>query len=184
MTKFLIILLAIALIICVGLLIRPSFISQKPSDYAQNLPQFDITKNLGGVMKSEGVLYGPTGKVALSFVATMVGEWSGNVGTLKENFTYSNGTEQNREWTITLHDNGRIAVTAPDVIGEGDGVISGNTLMIKYKLQLTKEAGGHVLDVVDWLYLMENGVVINKSEMRKYGVKVAELVANIRPEDM
>jgi len=29
---------------------------------------------------------------------------------------------------------------------------------------------------------MENGTIMNRSEMRKFGVKVAELVATIRPK--
>jgi hypothetical protein len=46
---------------------------------------------------------------------------------------------------------------------------------------LTKDAGGHALNVVDWMYLMENGVIINRSQFRKFGIKVAELVATMRP---
>ena len=52
---------------------------------------------------------------------------------------------------------------------------------MRYKLRLAEDAGGHVLDVVDWLYLMENGTIVNRSQMRKFGIKVAELVASIRP---
>jgi hypothetical protein len=38
-----------------------------------------------------------------------------------------------------------------------------------------------VLDVTDWMYLMENGTIINRSQFRKWGVKVAELIATMRP---
>ena len=41
-------------------------------------------------------------------------------------------------------------------------------------------AGGWVLDVTDWMYLMENGTIINRSQFRKFGIKVAELVATMR----
>ena len=41
----------------------------------------------------------------------------------------------------------------------------------------------HALDVTDWMYLMENGTIMNRSEMRKFGIKVAELIATIRPAD-
>ncbi len=40
---------------------------------------------------------------------------------------------------------------------------------------------GHVLDVTDWMYLMENGTIMNRSQFRKFGIKVAELVATMRP---
>ena len=47
---------------------------------------------------------------------------------------------------------------------------------------LPKDSGGHTLDVTDWLYLAENGAILNRSEMRKFGIKVAELVATMRPD--
>ena len=53
--------------------------------------------------------------------------------------------------------------------------------MLRYKIRLTPEAGGHVLDVIDWMYLMENGTIMNRSQFRKFGIKVAELVATMRP---
>ena len=40
-----------------------------------------------------------------------------------------------------------------------------------------------MLDVTDWLYLAQNGVIVNRSEMRKFGIKVAELVATMRPAE-
>ncbi|MCY4179023.1 MAG: DUF3833 family protein, partial [Litoreibacter sp.] len=49
-----------------------------------------------------------------------------------------------------------------------------------YKIKLAEDAGGHVLDAVDWMYLVENGTIINRSQFRKFGIKVAELVATMR----
>ena len=37
--------------------------------------------------------------------------------------------------------------------------------------------------VTDWMYLVENGTVINRSQFRKFGVKVAELVATMRQRE-
>jgi len=34
--------------------------------------------------------------------------------------------------------------------------------------------------VTDWMYLTENGTVMNRSQFRKFGIKVAELVATMR----
>jgi hypothetical protein len=31
------------------------------------------------------------------------------------------------------------------------------------------------------MYLMQNGTIINRSQFRKFGIKVAELVATMRP---
>ena len=48
---------------------------------------------------------------------------------------------------------------------------------------MAESTGGHVLGVTDWMYLMENGTIMNRSQFRKYGIKVAELVATMRPKE-
>jgi Protein of unknown function (DUF3833) len=157
------------------------FLAQKPADYAAMGPSFDPRVNLGGKMISEGILYGPKGRVVTSFVAEMNGDWQGDHATLTENFRYDSGTVQTRKWVISMGEAGAFTATADDILGLAHGQVSGSTLQMTYRLRLTPAAGGHVLDVVDWLYLTEDGTILNKSEMRKFGVKVAELVATIRP---
>ncbi|WP_240482025.1 DUF3833 domain-containing protein [Ruegeria marisrubri] len=157
------------------------FQSQRSEDYAETTPVFDIRRHLSGPMLAEGVIFGPTGGMSQRFVANMEGVWDGAAGRLSETFRYSSGTEQMREWTLRLGNDGEIIGTAPDIVGEARGRQSGATVMLRYRLRLPDTAGGHVLDVVDWLYLTEDGVILNKSVMRKFGIKVAELVATMRP---
>jgi hypothetical protein len=158
-----------------------SFRAQTPADYAGKGPAFDIRRHLAGPIQCEGVIFGPTGRVASRFVARMEGTWDGTTGTLAEVFHYDSGSVQHRAWTLALHDGGRIVATAPDVVGEGSGRVEGSGVLLRYRIRLTPEAGGHVLDVTDWMYLMENGTIMNRSEFRKFGIKVAELVATMRP---
>ena len=158
-----------------------SFGAQKLEDYRDTGPAFDIQKHLAGPMLSEGVIFGPTGRVAVRFVADMNGDWSGDTGTLSEAFNYASGGTQDRKWFLTMGEEGNFTATADDIIGQAVGRQVGATVQLKYKLRLTEDAGGHVLDVTDWMYLMDNGTIMNRSEMRKFGIKVAELVATIRP---
>jgi hypothetical protein len=60
-------------------------------------------------------------------------------------------------------------------------VQAGPALQLLYRIRMPQGAGGHVLDVTDWLYLMDNGTIMNRSQFAKFGAKVAELVASIRP---
>ena len=159
-----------------------SFWAQKPGDYADG-PIFDIRERFNGPLLCEGVIYGPTGKVTSRFVADFEAHWNGNVGTMTEKFYYDSGTEQNRVWTLTLGNDGRIKAEAPDVVGAGSGQQNGSAVVLNYRIRLTEEAGGHALDVTDWMYLMANGSIMNRSQFRKFGIKVAELVATMRPKD-
>lgn len=158
-----------------------SFRAQSPEDYATTNPEFVLKTHLSGPILSEGLIYGPTGKMTNSFVAKMVGTWEGDTGTLSEEFTYSNGKQQSRKWFLKLGDGNSFTATADDIIGEAHGTVSGSTIKMEYRIVLPEDAGGHTLSVTDWLYLTDNGVIMNKSEMRKFGIKVAELVATMRP---
>ncbi|WP_137109600.1 DUF3833 family protein [Rhodobacter sp. SY28-1] len=158
-----------------------SFVAQAPSDYAGKGPAFDLRRHLSGPLTCEGVIFGPTGRVTSRFVADMTGTWDGTTGTLAEVFRYDSGTVQHRAWTLVLGQDGQITATAPDVEGKGQGRVEGPGVLLRYRIRLTPEAGGHVLDVTDWMYLLDNGSIINRSQFRKFGIKVAELVATIRP---
>lgn len=157
------------------------FRAQRPEDLAGKTPTFDLRRHLDGPLLCEGLIYGPTGRVSSRFVADMEGTWAGDTGTLAETFRYDTGRRQSRQWTLALAPGGTIRATAPDVLGTGTGRVAGAAVQLCYRIRLEPEAGGHVLDVTDWMYLMENGTIMNRSQFRKFGIQVAELVATIRP---
>lgn len=158
-----------------------SFSAQAPDDYRGTDPDFDIRDHLNGAILCEGVIYGPTGRVASRFVADMHATWTGDTGVLSEDFRYDNGSTQHREWTLKVDSAGRITATAPDIIGEGTGEQAGAGVRLDYTIRLPEASGGHVLNAVDWMYLVENGTIINRSQFSKFGIRVAELVATMRP---
>jgi hypothetical protein len=102
-----------------------SFQAQKPQDYDGHGPQFDIRERLNGPITCEGVIYGPTGRVSSRFIADFEASWQGNVGVMKEVFHYDSGSVQNREWKLTLGNDGAIRAEAADVVGVGTGHAKG-----------------------------------------------------------
>lgn len=158
-----------------------SFLAQTPQDYDVSGPQFDLRKHLNGALLCEGVIYGPTGRVTSRFVGEFDAEWQGDTGVMREHFRYDSGNTQDREWRLALDGQGKIEATAADVIGVGQGMQRGSAVQLQYKIRLPESAGSHVLDVVDWMYLAPNGTIVNRSQFRKFGVQVAELVATMRP---
>ncbi len=176
-------LLTLAALVALWLLSRRffGFAAQSVADYAGTRPIFDIRQQLSGPILSEGLIFGPTGRVTSRFVAEMRGEWSGNSGTLQESFTFASGGTQERKWHLEMTGDGSFSATADDIVGTGSGEQRDGVVRLRYRIRLPQEAGGHVLDVTDWLYLMENGNIMNRSEMRKFGIKVAELIATMRP---
>lgn len=170
-----------------GLLIlwtrRFGFPAQKAGDYADETPLFDLRTHLSGPIQCEGVIYGPLGRVVSRFVGDFDASWDGSRGIMREHFRYDSGTTQDREWRLELGDDGAIRAEADDLKGAGHGRQMGSAVHLEYVLRLPREAGGHLLAVTDWMYLAPNGVIVNRSQFRKFGIKVAELVATMRKVD-
>ncbi|TNF21525.1 MAG: DUF3833 family protein [Rhodobacteraceae bacterium] len=161
---------------------RLGFLGQRPEDYAAG-ETFDLRRQLRGPLLCDGVIYGPTGRVASRFTGHFDVRWQGNTGVMDEHFTYDDGSEQRRSWTLTLGNDGGIRARAADLVGEGRGVQMGSAVRLQYRLRLSRDQGGHVLDTTDWMYLAPNGTIVNRSQFRKFGITVAELFATIRPRE-
>ena len=159
---------------------RLGFRGQRPDHYAFQHPSFDLREHLNGRFLCEGVVFGPTGRVASRFAADVEASWQGDAGVMVEHFRYDSGATQDRQWRLHLLEGGRIRAEADDVIGSGTGCATGPTVQMLYRSRLPDDVGGHVLDAVDWMYLLENGTIVNRSQFRKFGFKVAELVATFR----
>ncbi|MEO0774237.1 MAG: DUF3833 family protein, partial [Pseudomonadota bacterium] len=138
-------------------------------------------QHLNGPIKCEGVIYGPLGRVTSRFDADFMASWDGNKGVMAEHFRYDSGNTQDREWRLELGNDGSVKADADDLVGQGVGQQKGSALKLNYKIRLPEEAGGHVLSVTDWMYLTPCGTtIVNRSQFRKFGIKVAELVATMR----
>lgn len=158
------------------------FRGQRIDDFDGTTPVLDPRSRLTGPMLCEGVLYGPTGQVATRFVADMNARWDDDGGVIDEYFRYDSGTTQTRQWRLQLGPDGAVTGEADDIIGQARGRQVGSALVLEYRIRLPESAGAHVLDVTDWMYLGENGTIVNRSQFRKFGIRVAELVATIRPD--
>lgn len=155
-----------------------SFRAQRPKDYAAEQPLVDLPTLLRGEYRAHGLIFDYTGRANTRFTATIVGTFDEAGGTLAERFAYEgSNTVDTREWQIRFTGPETFTATAADVEGPAEGVVAGNAIRMAYRLRLPERAGGHVLDVVDWLYVMEDGTIINRSDMRKFGIKAAELFA-------
>lgn len=159
------------------------FWGQSADDYADEYPQFDMREHLDGAMICEGVIFGPFGRVTSSFEADFDISWDGSTCTIKEEFRYHDGSVQQRQWRIELDGGGGFEAFADDVPGRGRGEMAGPAVLFHYPIKLPEDAGGYTLKAFDCMYLTKNGTVVNRSQFRKFGFRVAELVATIRKKE-
>lgn len=150
-------------------------------DYANKTPKLDIRSYLNGPLEAWGVLYDYSGKADLEFYVTMTGTWQGNTGTLEEHFVYSDGRKDQRTWTITFSDDHHFKATAHDVVGEAKGTQHGNAVNMQYVLNAKRSSGEMItLSMDDWMYLMNDKILINRTKMKKFGLTVGELVITFK----
>lgn len=159
------------------------FYGQSIEDYSESFPTFDIQQQLNGKMVCDGVIFGPLGRVTSTFIAEFDISWDGAHGVMDEMFRYNDGSTQKRQWIITMGENGSFSTEAEDVPGGGRGRQAGMAVQMRYAIRLPENSGGYLLDTVDWMYLTPDGVIVNRSQFRKFGFRVAELVATIRPKE-
>jgi len=101
--------------------------------------------------------------------------WEGDNGVLDEDFTYSDGTKQRRIWRLKALPNGRYEGRADDVIGGAQGQAVGNALNWSYTLALPVDGSVYEVQFDDWMYLMNDKVMLNKAQMRKFGIYLGEV---------
>jgi hypothetical protein len=52
------------------------------------------------------------------------------------------------------------------------GISSGNALNWKYKLNLKVKDSTIMVDFDDWMFLQDKGVLINRAEVKKWGLSI------------
>ncbi len=149
--------------------------SPTPADYASEKPVLDLKTYFNGEIVAHGLFTDRSGRVARRFTVQMTGTWTGKQGVLDERFTYSDGKTERRVWRLTDEGNGRWTGRADDVVGVAEGRSAGNALNWRYTLALPVDGKVYEVQFDDWMYLMDERVMLNKAVMSKFGFKLGEV---------
>ncbi len=147
-----------------------------PDDYAAEKPVLDLKSYFDGELVAHGIFTDRSGKVVSAASSVqMTGSWNGQQGTLDERFTYSDGKTERRVWRLTDEGGGRWSGRADDVVGVAEGVAAGNALNWRYTLKLPVDGSVYEVQFDDWMYLMDERVMLNKAVMSKFGIRLGEV---------
>lgn len=144
-------------------------------DYKNETPKLVLEEYLNGTLEAHGFFQDRSGLIVKRFTVAMKGQWSGDTGTLEEDFLYSDGTKSRRVWHLKKIAQGKYSGTAADVIGEAIGEAAGNAFHWNYTLDLPVGEKTYHVKFDDWMYLMNNEVMLNKSKMSKFGIYLGEV---------
>lgn len=143
--------------------------------YRAEQPSLDVRTYLDGTLDAWGMFQGRSGDVKRRFRVVIDARWQGDTGVLDEAFTWSDGSTSRRVWTLKRQPDGSLRGTADDVVGEAVGEVAGNALRWRYTLALPVDGRTYHVDFDDWMFLMDDKVMLNRSFMSKWGIHLGEV---------
>jgi hypothetical protein len=149
------------------------------ADYRAEKPVFDLARYFNGTIDGWGMFQDRSGKVVKRFTVRIDARWDGDTGTLDEHFEYADGEKQNRVWKLVKNGN-RYTGTAADVVGTGSGTAAGNAFNLQYVLALPVEGRMWHMDMDDWMFMIDEQTVLNRTTMTKFGFRVGEVTLSFR----
>lgn len=154
----------------------------KIAQYQDKGPELTMENFFSGSTKGYGMIQKNSGEVRRRFTVDMRGEWHGTKGILDEAFIYDDGEQQHRQWHITLIDKHHFNATAKDVIGIATGEQFGAAIHMIYTLEIPYQGTTINVTMDDWLYRIDDHVVLNNATMKKFGISVGRVTASFYKE--
>jgi len=145
------------------------------NQYSEVEQTFDIKDYFTGPVVAWGIVQDYSEKVSRHFCVEIEGSWQGNNGLLAETFYFDDGEISYRNWQLQKLDNGDYMGTAEDVVGTATGQHAGFAFHWQYKLKVPVEDDVYTLELDDWMYLIDENRVFNKTKMKKFGITVADI---------
>ena len=151
-----------------------------PTDYASQTPVLDLRQYFNGKLLAHGIVTDRSGKLVQRFTVQITGTWQGDEGTLDEQFSYSDGRREQRIWKLTRLADGRYTGRAADVLGEARGQAAGNALNWRYTLLLPVDGRTWEVEFDDWMFLVDDQVMLNRAVMSKFGIRLGEVLLSFQ----
>jgi len=149
--------------------------------YVENdSPRLVLEEYFLGKTTAYGVFEDRFGKVRRTFKVDILGTVENNQLTLTEDFRYNDGEIDQRIWVIDIMGDGNYRGTAGDVPGYAIGKTVGNTFNWKYKVNLSVDGKIWKVGFDDWMYLLEDDILLNRAYVTRYGVRIGEVTISFQ----
>jgi hypothetical protein len=143
--------------------------------FAATKPTFDAVAFWSGHHRSWGVIENRAGGPTDTVTTDCLGTPEGTDGLhMVQTLTLGDGTVQHRDWHLRRNGHDFIA-TANDMVGEAHGTASGR--VFHWSFVLATKPGNALFNVTfdQWMYLLDDGSMMNRTTVRKIGVIIAEV---------
>jgi len=152
------------------------------ADFDGATPELELERFLDGRLSAHGVFQDRFGDLRRSFVVDVEGDWDGETLTLRENFVYEDGSTETRTWELVKTGPESWEGTAEGVVGTATGEENGNAFNWRYTIDLDTPDGTLRASFDDWLWRLDDRVIVNRAYVSKYGVEIGTLSIFFRRE--
>ena len=155
----------------------------KIEDFEGAEPGLVLEDYFDGRLRAWGLFQDRFGTVRRQFTVDIVGDVEGDTLTLTEDFRYDDGETERRVWTLRCVGKDRYVGTADGVVGEATGRVAGNAFNWRYVFDLPYGDGTIRVRFDDWMFLQDDGVLLNKAIVTKWGIEVGTAFITFRRVD-
>ena len=157
--------------------------SVKPERYKNTEPSFLPEEYFLGKTRAWGMFQDRKGEVKRRFTVDLHGVIEGDELVLTENFAFDDGERSQRVWRISKTEKHRYEGRAEDVVGIATGLASGHAMNWQYDLLLEVSGRKWKVHFNDWMFLQEDGMLINRATMSKFGLRLGEVTIFFAKQD-
>lgn len=154
--------------------------TMKPEQFAQQTPALALEEYFQGQSRAYGIVEDRFGNVRRTFTVDIRGDWNGKELTLKEDFLWNDGEKETRIWVLTRTGAQAWEGRTQDAIGTARGIVSGNAYNMVYDFNLKMGEGRTRVRFDDWMFLMPDGVLLNRATISKFGIQLATVTIAFR----
>ena len=139
--------------------------------------EFQLEDFFTGRSRAWGIFQDRFGNLRQQFVVEIEGTWDANRNklTLTEDFTYADGTAEQRIWYVTKHSAGHYEGETPGIVGKAEIRAHGSAVNLRYRLQVPIGARNWTLSFDDWMFRQDETVVLNRVHVRKWGILIGSV---------
>lgn len=147
--------------------------------YKGTTPALKLDQFFNGELKAYGMVLDRSGNLLRRFEVKLIAMWQGDSGEIKEWFEFDDGERSTRVWHLKKMNDNTYQGTAGDVVGIAQGKTEGSALYWKYDLEIPVDGSIYQVTLDDWMFLIDEKRLFNKTDMSKWGFHVGEVILYI-----
>ncbi|MXR68449.1 DUF3833 family protein [Shewanella sp. JBTF-M18] len=171
--------IVLAFVISLHILLLSACGSASLEDYSDTSPELHLDSFFDGKLKAYGIVLDRSGTLIRRFEVDMLANWQGGRGEIQEWFVFDDGEKSERTWQLTKLDDNSYQGRAQDVVGTAHGETRGSALFWQYELEIPVNGEIYRVTLDDWMFLLDDKRLFNKTEMSKFGIRVGEVILYI-----